>query len=55
MVKEDSIKKMIFKIAWKISEHRTDRRTGPISPIPRSKYAQLLFDEGAGWNEQKED
>lgn len=24
-------------------------------PIKRSNYAQLLFDEGAGWNEQKTD
>jgi hypothetical protein len=38
-------KKMIYKIKFVVNEYRQDKRTGPIDPIPRSKYMQRLFKE----------
>ncbi|WP_162985608.1 hypothetical protein [Virgibacillus halodenitrificans] len=48
-------KKMNYKYGWKVDPYRRDKRTGVISPIQRSDYAQHLFDKGAGWSEQKTD
>ncbi|SEA53448.1 hypothetical protein SAMN05421743_105205 [Thalassobacillus cyri] len=49
------MRKHIYKIQWKISEHRRDKRAGVISPVQRSVYMKKLFDE-AGWDhEQKAD
>lgn len=39
-----------MKIKWKISKYRKPKKSA--KPIKRSHYAQLLFDEGAGWNEK---
>lgn len=38
-------KNMTYKIKFVINEYRQDKRTGPIDPIPRSKYLQQLFKE----------
>ncbi|MYL43575.1 hypothetical protein [Virgibacillus salexigens] len=40
-------------ICWIVNEYRNDQRTGALSPIVRSDYAQLLFDKGAGFHEQR--
>jgi len=40
-----------FKTTKNNSPYKKPKRKQ--KPIKRSKYAQLLFDEGAGWNEQK--
>ncbi|GAA0422784.1 hypothetical protein GCM10008934_11410 [Virgibacillus salarius] len=39
-------------VKWVVNEYRRDKRTGPLSPISRSNYAQLLFEKGAGFHEQ---
>lgn len=33
------------RIVWSVNPYRKDKRTGPIDPIPRSKYLQQLFKE----------
>ncbi|MED4914356.1 hypothetical protein [Parageobacillus thermoglucosidasius] len=39
-------RRMNYAIKWKISEHRRDKRVGPVDPPqPRSRYVQMLFDE----------
>jgi hypothetical protein len=45
-----------YVIKWVVNKYRRDKRTGVLSPVPRSEYAQRLFEKGAGWkNEQKRD
>ncbi len=39
-------------IRWIVSEHRRDKRSGVLTPIKRSKYAEELFSKGAGFHEQ---
>lgn len=38
-------KKMTYKIKFVVNPYRQDKRTGPIDPMPRSKYMQQLFKE----------
>ncbi|WP_156960056.1 hypothetical protein [Oceanobacillus manasiensis] len=42
-------------VTWVVSDIRKDKRSGALSPITRSKYAQLLFNKGAGFDERKTD
>lgn len=42
-------------VTWLISDGRKDKRTGALSPVTRSTYAQYLFEKGAGFNERKTD
>ena len=43
-------RKIEHTIKFKTSGYRKDRRTGVLSPVTRSRYAELLFKEGAGFN-----
>ena len=45
MLDVNQTRKMTFKLKWKVSKYRKDKRTGVISPIPRSKYGQMLYEE----------
>ena len=48
------MKKLNHKIKWKVSKYRRDKNTEEVTPVPRSRYAEMLFKEGAGRNvEQK--
>ena len=47
------MKKQKYVIKHKVHPHRRDKRTGVISPVKRSRYAEELFREGAGWHEQE--
>ncbi|MCP3742718.1 hypothetical protein [Rossellomorea sp. BNER] len=38
-------RKNIYKIYWGVNQYRTDKRTGAIDPMPRSKYMKKLFKE----------
>lgn len=40
---------------WKVDRYRKDRRVGPVQVSGRSDYMQLLFEKGAGWDEQRSD
>ncbi len=42
-----------MKIILKYSQYRKDKYKPEQKPIKRSVYAELLFREGAGWNEKK--
>jgi hypothetical protein len=42
---EKQKRQMKFKFRWKVSPYRRDKRTGPITAIKRSDYAQYAFDE----------
>lgn len=47
---------MVKEIRFTISPWRKKKGVKlPPKPIKRSKYAQLLFEEGAGFNERKAD
>lgn len=48
-------RKQVFKIRWKVSPLRKDKRTGPIDPIPRSDYLKMLFSktENGGFKNEK--
>lgn len=37
------MRKVTFKIKWKVNPYRKDKRTGPIDPVPRSEYIKKLF------------
>ncbi|MBU5267920.1 hypothetical protein [Virgibacillus proomii] len=39
-------------IHWVVSDYRKDKRTGALSPVVRSDYAEQLFKKGAGFCEQ---
>lgn len=39
------------KIKFVITPFKNRKIVEPIEVVNRSRYAQLLFDEGAGWNE----
>lgn len=50
------MKKQSYKFRWSVNKYRRDKRTGVLSPVPRSEYAQYLFEKGAGWkDDQKRD
>lgn len=40
-----------FAISFVLSLYRKDMLKEPPKPIKRSRYAQMLWNEGAGWNE----
>ena len=45
---------MQYKISWVVNPYRKDKRTGALSPVKHSNYAQQLFDQvGVGKDEQK--
>lgn len=41
------------KIKWKVSKYRRDKNIKEVTPVPRSRYAEMLFREGAGWNDEQ--
>ncbi|MUK89138.1 hypothetical protein GMD78_12215 [Ornithinibacillus sp. L9] len=47
------MKKQSIKYKWKVDPYRKDKRTGAISPVKRSEYAESLFRVGAGFNGQQ--
>ncbi|TRZ38550.1 hypothetical protein CEQ21_24515 [Niallia circulans] len=38
-------RKMIFQLKWGVSKYRQDKRTGPTTVHPRSKYTSHLMEE----------
>ncbi|MCT2347137.1 hypothetical protein M4D71_23585 [Niallia taxi] len=38
-------RKMIFQMKWGVSKYRQDKRTGPTTVHPRSKYTSHLMEE----------
>ena len=36
---------MKHTIKWVVNPYRQDKRTGPISPVPRTNYMKQLFNE----------
>lgn len=42
-------------IKFTLDPYRKRSLNSSSKPIQKSEYAQLLFDEGAGWNERKAD
>lgn len=40
-------RKLIFQMKWGVSKHRQDKRTGPTTVHPRSKYTSYLMEEEA--------
>jgi len=43
--KQKQKQKMIFQVKWKVSKYRQDKRTGPTTVYPRSKYTSHLMEE----------
>lgn len=41
------------KIKWKVSKYRRDKSNEEVTPVPRSRYAEMLFKEGAGFKNDK--
>ncbi|TCT23374.1 hypothetical protein EDD68_10788 [Melghiribacillus thermohalophilus] len=39
------MRKNVYKIRWKTSKYRKDKRTGVLNSIPRSDYIKKLFQE----------
>ncbi|MFU0790785.1 MAG: Transposase [Virgibacillus proomii] len=50
--KQDINKRINNDIHWVVSDYRKDKRTGALSPVIRSEYAEQLFKKGAGFCEQ---
>jgi len=49
--KQDINKRINNDIHWVVSDYRKDKRTGALSPVIRSEYAEQLFKKGAGFCE----
>ena len=43
-------RKIKHKIKWKVSKYRKDKNINEVTPVSRSRYAEMLFKEGAGFN-----
>lgn len=46
------MKKQTYTIKWQVNKYRKDKRVGAISPIKPGRYAQYLFEKGAGFNDK---